>query len=208
MKYVSTRGAGEPVPSARAIAEGIAPDGGLYTPEALPRFSEGFLRSLLNLPYAERAAKVLGLFLTDFSEEELAAAAKAAYAPDRFRYPDGYAPDVKLDGVALRSLNGTEHILELYWGPTAAFKDMALQILPHLLTASLKKLGETRTACILVATSGDTGKAALEGFRRVQPAVGRDALGDGTGGRNGLPRSSGRYVFHVHTSLQTRRILL
>ena len=167
MKYVSTRGAGEPVPSARAIAEGIAPDGGLYTPEALPRFSEGFLRSLLDLPYAARAAKVLGLFLTDFSEEELTAAAKAAYAPDRFRYPDGYAPDVKLDGVALRSLNGTEHILELYWGPTAAFKDMALQILPHLLTASLKKLGETRTACILVATSGDTGKAALEGFRDV-----------------------------------------
>ena len=60
MKYVSTRGTGAPVPSARAIAEGIASDGGLYTPEALPRFSEGFLRSLLNLPYAERAAKVLG----------------------------------------------------------------------------------------------------------------------------------------------------
>ena len=167
MNYVSTRGTGEPVPSARAIAQGIAPDGGLYTPEALPAFSEGFLRSLAPLSYAGRAAKLLSLFLTDFTEPELLAAAEAAYAPDRFAYPAGYAPGVPLDGTALRTLNPYEHILELYWGPTAAFKDMALQILPHLLTASLKKLGEPRTACILVATSGDTGKAALEGFRDV-----------------------------------------
>ncbi len=153
--------------SARAIADGIAPDGGLYTPEALPRFSEDFLRSLLPLDYARRAAKLLHVFLTDFTEEELLRYARAAYAPDRFAYPEGYAPETKLDGVALHTLEHELHVLELYWGPTAAFKDMALQILPHLLTASLRKLGETRTACILVATSGDTGKAALEGFRDV-----------------------------------------
>ncbi|MDY5016195.1 MAG: threonine synthase [Eubacteriales bacterium] len=167
MNYVSTRSAAVRVPSAHAIANGIAPDGGLYTPEALPQFSPDFLRSLAPLSYAERAAKILACFLTDFTEPELLAAARAAYAPDRFCYPEGYAADVPLDAVALKSLSDTEHVLELYWGPTAAFKDMALQILPHLLTASLRKLGETRTACILVATSGDTGKAALEGFRDV-----------------------------------------
>ncbi len=167
MNYVSTRNAAVCVPSARAIADGIAPDGGLYAPEKLPWFTDGFLHSLEPLSYAERAAKILALFLTDFSEEELLTAARAAYAKERFTYPDGFTPDAPLDAVALKTLADAEHVLELYWGPTAAFKDMALQILPHLLTASLKKLGERRTACILVATSGDTGKAALEGFRDV-----------------------------------------
>ena len=100
----------------------------------------------------------MSLYLEDFSREELAAYAAAAYGPEKFDDP-AVAP--------LHTLEGDVHCLELWHGPTSAFKDMALQMLPHLLSASLKKTGEHKTACILVATSGDTGKAALEGFRDV-----------------------------------------
>ena len=111
------------------------------------------------MDYKGRSALVLGKFLTDFSAEELAGYAAKAYADDKFGGKDT-APVVPLaDG---------KHMLELWHGPTCAFKDMALQMLPHLLTASLRKTGETRTACILVATSGDTGKAALDGFHDVE----------------------------------------
>ncbi len=167
MNYVSTRDHTKTVSAADAIAAGLAPDGGLYTPVTLPRLDEAFLTELGSLTYAQRAAKILGLYLTDFTYEELLGYAETAYSKDKFRYAEGLQTDVPLDAVALKKLNETEYILELFRGPTCAFKDMALQMLPHLLTASLKKTGETRRACILVATSGDTGKAALEGFKDV-----------------------------------------
>ena len=167
MNYVSTRDNSKKVASAQAIAAGIAPDGGLYTPVSLPKLDEKTLADLTARPYAERAATILSMFLSDFTYEELLEYSHKAYSAEKFRYADGYKTDVPLDGVALKKLNETEYVLELFRGPTCAFKDMALQMLPHLLTASLRKTGETRRACILVATSGDTGKAALEGFKDV-----------------------------------------
>jgi len=167
MNYVSTRDNTKKVSAAQAIAAGLAPDGGLYTPVSLPTLDYEALMELAKRPYAERAAEILALFLADFTYEELLDYAKKAYAPEKFRYADGYETDVPLDAVALKKLNASEYVLELFRGPTCAFKDMALQMLPHLLTASLRKTGETRRACILVATSGDTGKAALEGFKDV-----------------------------------------
>lgn len=158
MEYVSTRDKSRAVSSAYAIANGIAPDGGLYCPTGFPSLSAEDWHALAKMDYKGRAAMVLGRFLTDFSAEELAEYAAKAYADDKFGGADT-APVV--------SLTGGKHMLELWHGPTCAFKDMALQMLPHLLTASLRKIGETRTACILVATSGDTGKAALDGFADV-----------------------------------------
>ncbi len=158
MTYISTRGASAPVTSAQAIKQGLAPDGGLYIPDTIPHLEEALLSSLCAMDYPHRAAKVLSLYLSDsYTEEELLADCMDAYSPDRF--PGGAAPVSHLkDGV---------HVLELWHGPTAAFKDMALQIMPKLLSRALVKTGETRTAYILVATSGDTGKAALEGYRDV-----------------------------------------
>ncbi|MDO4271282.1 MAG: threonine synthase [Eubacteriales bacterium] len=158
MEYVSTRNKERKVSAAYAIANGIAPDGGLYCPTAFPKLTHEDWKQLAAADYKGRAALILGKFLTDFTAEELAGYTAKAYADEKFGGADT-APLVKLaDG---------KHMLELWHGPTCAFKDMALQILPHLLTASLKKTGETRTACILVATSGDTGKAALDGFADV-----------------------------------------
>ena len=159
MEYVSTRDKSRKVSAAYAIANGIAPDGGLYCPTSFPALTAEDWHALANLDYKGRSALVLGKFLTDFSAEELAEYAAKAYADDKFGGADT-APVVPLaDG---------KHMLELWHGPTCAFKDMALQMLPHLLTASLRKTGEMRTACILVATSGDTGKAALDGFHDVE----------------------------------------
>ncbi|MGN1031610.1 MAG: threonine synthase [Butyricicoccaceae bacterium] len=159
MDYVSTRNKQDRVSAAKAIATGIAPDGGLYCPTEIPKLTEADLLALCKKDYRGRSADILGRFLTDFTAEELNEFAARAYADEKFGGPDT-APLVKLaDG---------KYILELWHGPTCAFKDMALQMLPYLLTASLKKTGEERTACILVATSGDTGKAALEGFADVE----------------------------------------
>ena len=158
MDYVSTRNKEKKVPSAYAIATGIAPDGGLYCPTSFPELTKSDWDTLIASDYKGRAALVLGKFLTDFSAEELKGFTEKAYADERWG-SGNTAPVVSLaDG---------KHILELWHGPTCAFKDMALQMLPHLLTASLKKIGEERTACILVATSGDTGTAALNGFADV-----------------------------------------
>lgn len=159
MEYVSTRDKSRKVSAAYAIANGIAPDGGLYCPTEFPSLTAEDWHALANLDYKGRSARILGKFLTDFSGEELADYASKAYADNKFGGKDT-APVVALDGG--------KHMLELWHGPTCAFKDMALQMLPHLLTASLRKTGETRTACILVATSGDTGKAALDGFHDVE----------------------------------------
>ncbi len=157
MNYVSTREGRGGVSASRAIIRGIAPDGGLYVPAEAPKVDADFIRALCAADYRRRAVKVLGLFLEEFSEKELTDTAEASYA-DNFDCPE-IAP--------LHILDGRTAVLELWHGPTCAFKDMALQIMPRLLTASLAKNGETRTASILVATSGDTGKAALEGFKDV-----------------------------------------
>ncbi len=159
MQYLSTRDSSVRLSAAEAIVMGLSRDGGLCTPVSFPRLPDGMVRDLCALPYGERAVKIMKLFLDEFTEDELRTYTSRAYgSPEKFDHPD-VAPVVQLDEAT--------HMLELWHSPTCAFKDMALQMLPHLLTASLKKTGEERTVCILVATSGDTGKAALEGFRDV-----------------------------------------
>lgn len=158
MLYKSTRST-EPasVSSAQAIKQGLADDGGLFVPEQIPTLTDSDLEALCGMSYPERAARILSLFLTDYTEEELLADCTEAYRAESF--VGGAAP--------LVSVREPMRILELWHGPTAAFKDMALQIMPRLLSRALVKTGEERTALILVATSGDTGKAALEGYRDV-----------------------------------------
>ena len=158
MLYSSTRSATGPyVTSAEAIKRGLAPDGGLYMPAEIPQIDEDELYELSGMPYPERAARILGKFLSDYTEDELLSDCREAYGEERF--PGGAAP--------LSDIDGTTVALELWHGPTCAFKDMALQIMPRLLSRALRKTGEQKTALILVATSGDTGKAALEGYRDV-----------------------------------------
>ncbi len=155
MQYISTRGGHRPVSAQEAILKGLAPDGGLYLPQELPSLSLSDLNRFTKLSYPERAASVLSLFLTDYTYEELLACASRAYGPASFPVQNPAPVSALTDRVSL---------LELYHGPTCAFKDFALQILPLLLGGALQKTGETRTAVILTATSGDTGKAALSGF--------------------------------------------
>lgn len=157
MYYVSTRGSDEKVLSATAIKKGIAGDGGLFMPETLPEIDLDFIKGLIPLSYSERAVKVLSLFLTDYSGDELCHAAKFAYEGGKFDTAAAPVTELK-DGLS---------VLELWHGPTAAFKDMALQICPTLLSQALVKTNEKGEAFILVATSGDTGKAALEGYKNV-----------------------------------------
>ncbi len=159
MKYISTRGSeAEGVSSAYAIKTGLASDGGLFMPEEIPTIDLDFIKELSALPYTERAAKVLSLFLTDYTYEELLEDAVGAYSAEKF-IP---AP------APVSSLGNNKYMLELWHGPTCAFKDMALQIMPRLFVRALKKCDENREALILVATSGDTGKAALEGYKDVK----------------------------------------
>ena len=157
MSFFSTRGESCVVAS-QAILRGLAPDGGLYVPAMFPAFSEEQLIALGNMDYASRAVEILRQYLEDYTPGEVQQAVKAAYGPDRFDHPD-IAPVKRLDEITF--------VQELFHGPTLAFKDMALQLLPHLLQLAARKNGENREVSILVATSGDTGKAALEGFRDV-----------------------------------------
>mgnify|MGYP000924937503 CR=1 FL=1 len=157
LKYSSTRGKAASVASAEAIIQGLAADGGLFVPEEMPKVDPDFIAGMRQLSYEERAARILGLFLTDYMSEELAGCIARAYG-------DGKFDDVRIAPVhALKEFP----VLELWHGPTSAFKDMALQLLPQLLQTALKKTGEDAEILILVATSGDTGKAALEGFADV-----------------------------------------
>ena len=157
MSFFSTRG-GSCVTASQAILQGIAPDGGLYVPAMFEAITPGRLTSLTDMTYEERAVSILKRFLEDFSLKEIEEAVRAAYSRERFNDPD-VAP--------VRRLDEATWALELFHGPTLAFKDIALQLLPHLLKLSAEKNGEKREVCILTATSGDTGKAALEGFRDV-----------------------------------------
>ena len=155
MKFRSTRGDKEELRSAQAIIRGIAPDRGLYVPEEIPEMPFS-LEDMKDATYQELAKKVIGAFFTDYTEEEIASCVDGAY-DEKFDTKE-IAPLVKA---------GDAWFLELYHGKTAAFKDMALSILPRLLTAAVKKEHDDKKICILTATSGDTGKAALEGFADV-----------------------------------------
>lgn len=161
MRYTSTRDARVDVTSSQAITKGISPDGGLYLPRNIPSLSLWEIKSLADMDYAGRAEHVLSKFFTaegGWSRTELSAHIKAAYN-GTFSAP-AVAP--------LKDFRDETHILELFHGPTCAFKDMALQLLPRLLVSAAEKtLGSGKEILILTATSGDTGKAALEGFRDV-----------------------------------------
>ena len=159
-RYIDTRGNVEtPIAFTEALVKGLAQGGGLFVPETLPSFSLEQIVALAALPYAERAAKIYQAFDTDLSDEEIERLMRATYG-DAFDTPE-ICP--------ITSLDENTHVLELWHGPTSAFKDMALQCLPRFFGASAAKLRDEgvidHTFLILVATSGDTGKAALEGFK-------------------------------------------
>ncbi len=155
MKYRSTRGSSLIKTAAQAIIKGIAEDKGLYVPEEIPKLDVDPAK-LTEMNYREVAFLVLSKFLTDYTDEELHYCIDHAY-DSKFEAKE-VVPVVKA---------GDAWFLELYHGPTAAFKDMALSILPYLLTTAMKKEKEDKKIAILTATSGDTGKAALEGFADV-----------------------------------------
>ena len=158
MRYTGTRNAALDVSSSAAIVGGLTPDGGLYVPKEIPSVSPDWIAGLGKMPYHERAFEVLRLFLTDFPGDELREATSAAYFGGRF-----------LDNrpISLEKISEGEFALNLCRGPSCAFKDMALQLTPRLLTLAAKRELSGKNVLILVATSGDTGKAALEGFCNV-----------------------------------------
>ena len=158
MNYRSTRNSAISVSSAEAIAAGISKDGGLFVPESIPQMPLEEIGSLIEESYVQRAEYILAKYLTDFSMEELGYCVRSAYTAEKFDSEEI---------AELAKLGEGTYMLELWHGPTCAFKDMALQLLPHLLTASVQKTGIEKEVVILVATSGDTGKAALEGFKDV-----------------------------------------
>lgn len=154
--YHSTRNKNITATASEAILNGIAPDGGLYVPDEIPKLKISF-EALARMDYAHVAYEVMKLFFTDFTEEELMACIKGAYNTDKFDTEE-ITKLVEADGA---------YYLELFHGMTIAFKDMALSILPYLMTTSAKKCGAKEEIVILTATSGDTGKAALAGFADV-----------------------------------------
>ncbi|MBQ1825384.1 MAG: threonine synthase, partial [Firmicutes bacterium] len=155
MLYESTRGSLNKLTGAQAVIRGIAEDKGLYVPEDMPELPFR-PEDMVDKTYREIALEVLITFFDDFSREDMEHCVNSAY-------------DEKFTASDICEINqaGGAHFLELYHGKTAAFKDMALSILPYLLTTSLKMEGITDRVLILTATSGDTGKAALEGFAGV-----------------------------------------
>lgn len=158
MFYKSARDSSIRVESAAAIAKGISEEGGLFVPESIPSISMDELKSLAGMNYAQRAAFVFSKYLTDYTDAELRYCTESAYTTKAF--------DTENIAEIAHLFEGT-YMLELWHGPTCAFKDMALQILPYFLTTAVKKLNMDKKVVILVATSGDTGKAALEGFKDV-----------------------------------------
>ncbi len=155
INYRSTRGGGAGKTAAQAVIKGLAEDRGLYVPDSIPSLPFK-ISDMTGKPYKEFAKAVISAFFTDYTDAEIQACVDGAY--DSKFEADEIVPLVKA---------GDAYFLELYHGKTAAFKDMALSILPYLLTAALKKEKEEKTIAILTATSGDTGKAALEGFADV-----------------------------------------
>ncbi len=159
MLYNSTRDSSVKVSSAQAITQGISVDGGLFVPEEIPSLTLDEIKSIGEMKYADRAAFVFSKFLTDFSDAEIHYCTDNAYSTKNF--------ETESIAEIAHLFDGT-YMLELWHGPTCAFKDMALQILPYFLTTSAKKINLDKKIVILVATSGDTGKAALEGFKDVE----------------------------------------
>ena len=158
MNYISTRNNQKKVSSAFAIAHGISEEGGLYLPESIPALASKDFLNISALDYKGRAEYILKKYLTDFTDDEIKHCVNGAYTGSfDFENP---AP--------IAQLGDSINILELWHGPTCAFKDLALQLLPYLLTTSTKKISDGKKTVILVATSGDTGKAALEGFKDVE----------------------------------------
>ena len=153
--YSSTRGANVKIKASEAILRGLAPDGGLFVPDHIPHLDKT-LNEIANMDYQQTAYEVMKLLLTDYTEEELKFCISHAY-DSKFDSPE-IAPMTQADGA---------YYLELYHGKTIAFKDMALSILPYLMTTAAKKNHAKNEIVILTATSGDTGKAALAGFADV-----------------------------------------
>lgn len=158
MNYISTRNTSVCVSSSQAIAKGISSEGGLFVPESISSVSLDEIAALAGESYIGRAKNILSRFLTDFTEAELDACVTGAYAT-------GFSSEKVAPVVTVKD---GMHILELFKGPTCAFKDMALQILPRFMTVAAEKVANGTEIVILVATSGDTGKAALEGFKDVE----------------------------------------
>ncbi len=159
MFYNSTRNSTVKVNSAEAITQGISADGGLFVPESIPELSLEEIKAVGDMNYADRAAFVFSKYLTDFTDAEIHYCTDNAYSTKNF--------ETESIAEIAHLFDGT-YMLELWHGPTCAFKDMALQILPYFLTTSAKKINLDKKIVILVATSGDTGKAALEGFKDVE----------------------------------------
>lgn len=157
MYYFSTRDKEASVTASQAIKQGLAKDGGLFVPESFPIVTNEIIVNMSTMSYSQKASYIFSLFLTDYTEEEISEIT-SVYQKDRFE-TDNIAPIYKL--------NSRTYFLELWHGPTCAFKDMALQVLPHLLTKAVEKSDDKHEVVILTATSGDTGKAALEGFKDV-----------------------------------------
>lgn len=162
-RYIDTRGAiTEPLSFTHVVIEGLAPGGGLFVPEEIPHLSLQEIIGLADLPYAQKAQRIYSAFDVDLSSEQLTTLTEKAYG-DNFDTPN-ICP--------ITALSDEMYLLELWHGPTSAFKDMALQCLPHFFSVSAQQLrdkGELEDShMILVATSGDTGKAALEGFCNVE----------------------------------------
>lgn len=159
MFYNSTRNSDVKVRSADAITQGISAEGGLFVPESIPQLTLDEIKDVGDMKYADRAAYVFSKFLTDFTDAEIHYCTDNAYSIKNF--------ETESISEIAHLFDGT-YMLELWHGPTCAFKDMALQILPYFLTTSAKKINLDKKIVILVATSGDTGKAALEGFKDVE----------------------------------------
>jgi threonine synthase len=175
--YISTRANAQPVPSHEAIYLGMAPQGGLFVPKSLPKLSVQEIGDLEIMDYPGLTYVLLSLFLDDYSIDALADCAEDAYGEqtgddevyswEKEEERASQESNKKPDLAPVKMITDHLGFLELFHGPTAAFKDMALQIMPHLLTRASKKMGKEKEILILVATSGDTGKAAMEGFKNV-----------------------------------------
>lgn len=159
MFYNSTRNSRVKVSSAEAITQGISEEGGLFVPEEIPQLTLDEIKAVGDMKYSDRAAFVFSKYLTDFTDAEIHYCTDNAYSTRNF--------ETESIAEIAHLFDGT-YMLELWHGPTCAFKDMALQILPYFLTTSARKINLDKKIVILVATSGDTGKAALEGFKDVE----------------------------------------
>lgn len=159
MKYKSTRGNHKLLNASQVIKLGMVPEGGLFVPDEIPELSQSEIFSKKNDDYQDIASWILSYFLNDFSEDEIREAVKKAYSKENFPV-EQITPIISFDRET--------HLMELWHGPTAAFKDIALQLMPYLLKKSVRKSESDKEIVILVATSGDTGKAALEGFKNIE----------------------------------------